>query len=82
MLDYISHKLPLGPICYGVATVSRIDKIIGLFCSIASLLYVSFAKETICSTGNLEGDIHTHKEREKQSEKKRERKRKNGRLYI
>ena len=31
---------------YGVATVSRIDKIIGLFCRIASLLWVSFAKET------------------------------------
>ena len=28
------------------ATVSRIDQIIGLFCSIASLLYNSFAKET------------------------------------
>ena len=31
---------------YGVATVSRIDKIIGLFCRIASLLQGSFAKET------------------------------------
>jgi len=31
---------------YGVATVSRIDKIIGLFCRISSLLYGSFAKET------------------------------------
>jgi len=29
-----------------VATVSRIDKIIDLFCTIASLLYGSFAKET------------------------------------
>jgi len=29
-----------------VATVSRIDKIIGLFCRILSLLQVSFAKET------------------------------------
>jgi len=29
-----------------VATISRIDKIIGLFCRIASLLQVSFAKET------------------------------------
>jgi len=28
------------------ATVSRIDKIIGLFCRIASLLYFSFAEET------------------------------------
>jgi len=32
---------------YGaVATVSRIDKIIGLFCRIASLLQGSFVKET------------------------------------
>ena len=31
---------------YGVATVSRIDKIIGLFCRISSLLSGSFAKET------------------------------------
>jgi len=31
--------------CFGVALVSRIDKIIGLFCGIASLLYGSFAKE-------------------------------------
>ena len=31
---------------YGVATVSRIDKITGLFCRISSLLYGSFAKET------------------------------------
>jgi len=30
----------------GVATVSRIDKIIGLFCRILSLLLGSFAKET------------------------------------
>jgi len=32
--------------CYGVATVSRIDKIIGLFCRILSLLQGSFAKKT------------------------------------
>jgi len=31
---------------YGVATVSRIDKMIGFFCRISSLLYGSFAKET------------------------------------
>jgi len=31
---------------YGVAMVSRIDKIIGLFCRILSLLRGSFAKET------------------------------------
>ena len=33
-------------ILYGVATVSRIDKIIGLFCRMLSLLKGSFAKET------------------------------------
>ena len=37
-------KLPL--FVYGMATVSRIDKIIGLFCRILSLLQGSFAKET------------------------------------
>jgi len=31
---------------YGVATVSRIDKIIGLFCRILSLLLGSFVKES------------------------------------
>ena len=31
---------------YGVATVSRIDKIIDLFCRIASFLQGSFEKET------------------------------------
>jgi len=31
---------------YGLATVSRIDTIIGLFCRISSVLQVSFAKET------------------------------------
>jgi len=31
---------------YGVATVRRIDKIIGLLCGIYSFLYGSFAKET------------------------------------
>jgi len=34
------------PMWYGVATVSRIDKIIVLFCRISSLLLGSFAKET------------------------------------
>jgi len=33
-------------VSYGVATVSRIDKIMGLFRRISSLLKVSFAKET------------------------------------
>jgi len=38
---------PKSPIpLYGVATVSRTDKIIGLFCRILSLLFGSFAKET------------------------------------
>jgi len=32
--------------CYGVATISRLLKIIGLFCKILSLLWGSFAKET------------------------------------
>ena len=31
---------------YGVATISRLLEIIGLFCRILSLLWVSFAKET------------------------------------
>jgi len=32
--------------CYGVATISRLLKIIGLFCRISSLLQGSFEKET------------------------------------
>ena len=32
--------------CYGVATISRLLKIVGLFCRILSLLQESFAKET------------------------------------
>jgi len=35
-----------GGFVYGVATVSRIDKIIGLFCRIASLLGL-FCKEDL-----------------------------------
>ena len=35
-------------IVYGVATISRLRRIIGLFCRTSSLLYGSFAKET-CS---------------------------------
>ena len=31
---------------YGVTSISRLLKIIGLYCSISSLLYGSFAKET------------------------------------
>jgi len=40
MLPCVTHYT------HGVATVSRIDSIIGLFCRVLSLLYVSFAKET------------------------------------
>jgi len=32
--------------CYGVATISRLLKVICLFCRISSLLQGSFAKET------------------------------------
>ena len=31
---------------YGVATISRLLKILGLFCRVYSLLYGSFAKKT------------------------------------
>ena len=41
---FASPKSPIS--WYGVATVSRIDKIIGRFCRILSLLFGSFAKET------------------------------------
>jgi len=34
------------PYIYGVATIGRLLKIIGLFCRISSLLQVSFTKET------------------------------------
>jgi len=33
-------------VCNGVATISRLLKIVGLFCRISSVLYGSFAKET------------------------------------
>ena len=39
---------------YGLATISRLLKMIGLFCRISSLLYVSFAKETY----NFKGPTH------------------------
>ena len=47
-VDLIYSRYKLVCICdwYGVASVSRIDKIIGLICRKSSLLYVSFAKET------------------------------------
>jgi len=40
------HSQRSAHIWYGVALVCRIDKIIGLFCKIPSLLKGSFAKET------------------------------------
>jgi len=41
------HQHPVWNIHgYGVATISRLLKIVGLFCRISSLLQVSFAKET------------------------------------
>ena len=46
---FVSNSMPPRAAiaeCYAVATVSRIDKIIGLFCRISSLLQGSFAKET------------------------------------
>ena len=43
----IHTHLFLSSICdYGVATISRLLKMIRLFCRISSLLYGSFAKET------------------------------------
>jgi len=39
-------------VTYGVATISRLLKIIRLFCRISSLLYGSFAKETYNFTTN------------------------------
>ena len=42
LLSYIYHMFS----CYGVATISRLRTIIGLFCRILSLLQGSFAKET------------------------------------
>jgi len=46
-LQFLSRHVPDRQ-CqhYGVATISRLLKIIGLFCRILSLLQVSFAKET------------------------------------
>ena len=48
--------------CYGVATVSRIDEIIGLFCRILSLFQGSFAKETynFIDPTNQRHPIRTH----------------------
>jgi len=42
----LAVPLVIQLIVYGVATVSRIDEIIGLFYRILSVLYGSFAKET------------------------------------
>ena len=46
---------------YGVATISRLLKIMGLFCRIESLLYGSFAKETYSfkEPTNRSNPIHT-----------------------
>jgi len=41
-----SHEIATRIYIYGVATVRRIDYIIGLFCRISSLLQGSFAKKT------------------------------------
>ena len=38
--------LRMNHVTYGVAVVSRIDKIIGLFCRISSVFQGTFAKET------------------------------------
>jgi len=50
---WLTHMRNMSDLCvrrvfflYGMATVSRIDEIIGLFCRISSLLKVSFVKET------------------------------------
>ena len=47
---------------YGVATISRLDKIIVLFCRIASLLWGSFAKETynLIDPTNISHPIYTY----------------------
>ena len=42
----LSWYLSMHHMCYGVATISRLLKIIGLFCRISALLQGSFAKET------------------------------------
>ena len=44
--SYTNAQDLLPPHCYGVATMSRLIEIKGLFCRISSLLQVSFAKET------------------------------------
>jgi len=47
-LEGMKHEACFGQhlSTYGVATVNRIDQIIGLFCRILSLLQGSFARET------------------------------------
>ena len=45
LFRYFNIAIGNNGMSYEVATVSRIDNIIGLFCRIASLLYGSFAKE-------------------------------------
>ena len=45
-MDYTGGVSGSGGRWYGVAMISRLLKIIGLFCRISSLLEGSFAKET------------------------------------
>jgi len=53
----VSKDNTLSHCGYGVATVSRLLKIIGLFCRILSLLYGSFAKEP-CNFKELTNRSH------------------------
>jgi len=51
---------------YGVASISRLLKMIGLFCRILSLLWVSFAKETYLfkePTNRSHPIVHSHTSR-------------------
>jgi len=43
LITHITHR----HILYGVSTVSRIDKIIGLFCRISSLFYTAFLQKRL-----------------------------------
>jgi len=46
MVGFWYKWIGLVKFSYGVASISRLLKIVGLFCRISSLLYGSFAKET------------------------------------
>jgi len=54
---YMMHIYCTYMYAYGVSTISRLLKIIGLFCRISSLLYGSFAKET-CNFKELTNRSH------------------------